>query len=295
MNKIAILGIENSHAWGFARTLAPKEGEMRHKDMKLVGLYTDLTREDGRVGKTEIGKVSTCTRFAKMPDEFAGEVDAVMITARHGKHHLPFAKPYLQQGIPVWVDKPICTDTADAVEMVKLAKEYGSPISGGSCLVFSKEILEMAEYVKNHRSEITGGYVEGPVNMVNDYGNFWFYSAHVIQMITSVFGFDVHSVEAWKEDEQTVRAVYHYSDMDVKALFGGDYAVTVYREDQVSKHVPVTLDGCFDAELDDFCRVIRTGKGVASWKEFVMPVFMIDATIRAFEENREVKIELPEM
>ena len=294
MNKVAIIGIENSHAWSFAKSLCPKDGEKTYEDMDLIGFYADLTQEDGQVGAAKLEKVSACTQYAETPDGFVDDVDAVMITARHGKYHLPYAKPYLQKGIPVWVDKPICTSTEDVVELVNLAKQSGSPVCGGSSLVFAKEIREMAEYVETNREEIIGGHVTAPVSLVNDYGNFWFYSSHLVQMITTVFGFDILSVEAWQSGK-TVRAVYHYANMDVTAMFGTGYTVTAYKGSGHAKTTCVTMDGCYDAELHEFYNMVKTGQGAASWREFVMPVFLIDATTRAFEEKREIKVVLPDM
>lgn len=294
MKKVAILGIENSHAWNFAQSLAGKDGQRVDEDLELVGFYADLSREDGRIGKEKLAGVTDCDYFAESPEEFAGKVDAVMITSRHGKFHLPFAKPYLKQGIPVWVDKPICTDTADVLELVKLAKESGSPITGGSSLIFSKEILEMAEYVKENRAQITGGHVTAPVNMVNDYGNFWFYTSHLVQMLLTVFGEDVKSVTAQKV-RGGVSAVYHYEDIDVTAFFGTGYSVTAYKGNWGANCINVTTAGCYDAELNDFCRMVRTGEGVSDYRSFVLPVFVIEATIRAFEEETTVEISVPEI
>lgn len=293
MKKVAILGIENSHAWSFAKSLAGKDGTQVDETLELVGFYADMSREDSRTGAAKLREVSTCDYFAESAEEFVGKVDAVMITSRHGKYHLPFARPYLQQGIPVWVDKPLCTDTEDVLELVKLAKESGSPITGGSSLIFSKEILEMAEYARSS-DKIIGGHVTAPVNMVNDYGNFWFYSSHLVQMVIAVFGPEIKSVTAHRQGDH-VSAVYHYENMDVTAYFGTGYSVTVYQTPTQAKSMTVTTAGCYDAELNEFCRMVRTGKGVESYRDFVLPVFVIDATIRAFEENRTVEISVPEI
>ena len=50
-------------------------------------------------------------------DDLVGQVDGVMVTARDGKHHLPYVKPYLEAGIPVFMDKPITVKIDEAEEM----------------------------------------------------------------------------------------------------------------------------------------------------------------------------------
>lgn len=294
MKKIAILGFENSHAWSFSEKLAPKDGVKTIEDMELIGCYADLSTEDGQIGKENILKRSSCDNFADSFDAFVDQVDAVMITSRHGKFHLPFAVPYLKKGIPVWVDKPICTSTEDAVELVKLAKHYGAPITGGSSLKFSDGVVAAAEYVKANSGKITGGHVSAPVNMVNPYGNFWFYSQHLIQMMISAFGYEVRKVTAWKE-ENAVRVLFEYDDYKVTGHFGAGYTLTVYSGNWDAKAFTCTLDNCFTEELMEFVQMVRTGKGVEDYREFIAPVFIIDAIIRSFESGETVEINLPEV
>jgi len=294
MKKVAILGIENSHAWSFAGTLSNKEGKKTYEDIELVGFYADMNAEDAKEGARQLEAVTNCNYFASTPEEFADQVDAVMITSRHGKNHLPFARPYLEKGLPVWVDKPLTTSVEEAVELVNLSKKYNAPVTGGSSLVFAKEIVEMAAYVKEHRSQITGGHVTAPINLVNDYGNFWFYSAHLVQMIIAVFGWDIKCVNA-KLFADHVEAKYFYEDMTVTAYFGTGYTVTVYEGGYQAKSTSVTMDGCYDAEVSEFYRMVKTGEGVPSYKEFIAPVCIIDATIQAFQQNRTVEIHIPEV
>lgn len=114
MTKVAILGSENSHAWHFAAALSDKDGSRLYQDIELIGVYGDISREDGRKGNEEIAKVSSCPHFAGHYDDFLSEADAVMVTARHGDNHLKYAYKYIEKGIPVWIDKPITANEADA-------------------------------------------------------------------------------------------------------------------------------------------------------------------------------------
>ena len=146
--KIAILGAESTHANAFASKLAGKDGSRLFPDVELVGVYADKELKDSDAGVQAILQNSACQYVTDKYDEFAGQVDAVMITSRHGSKHLAYARPYLEQGVPVWIDKPICSNVEDAMELVKLASKYNVPVCGGSSLVFSKEIRELASYVK---------------------------------------------------------------------------------------------------------------------------------------------------
>lgn len=295
MIKIAILGIENSHAWHFASALAPKEGEKQFPDFELIGFYGEKGREDVKIGMERLEKMSSCTRYAEHYDDFLGEADAIMVTARHGADHLKFARKYLEAGIPVWLDKPITASIEDFVEVARLAKQYGSVVTGGSTLYYTEGIQEAKKFVLENPDFAIGGAVSAPVNMVNDYGDFWFYTQHLAEMMISVFGTDVKSVIAVKNAD-SVSAIYKYERFTVNAFYGGDYAVTVYGKDQKTFAPKIDLGSIrFIDELVPFLGAIKTGKVDRTLNYLKYPVALIDATIRAFTEGGEINIVVPEI
>ena len=102
MYKVAILGCENSHANGFLDTVNNRKIV---SDIEFVGVYSD-DRAAAEKLREQFG-VPVMERY----DELVGKVDGVMITARHGDNHLKYARPYLDSGIPMFIDKPItCTE-----------------------------------------------------------------------------------------------------------------------------------------------------------------------------------------
>ncbi len=297
MIKLAILGIDNSHAWQFAEALCPKEGEKLFDDVELVGVYGDYATEDGKIGMDKIKECSACERFAEDYNEFLDEVDAVMVTARHGGNHFKFVKEYIRKGIPVWVDKPFTCSPDEICEMIALAKEYNVILAGGSCLPYVADMVDfkakLQALVEEKGEPIHGGHVSAPVNKVNPYGNFWFYTQHLVQMMTSVFGDKVKSVRAY-EDNKGVAAVYYYDDFSVTAYYGGAYSITGYVGEWDVVSSTITLgDKPNVAELKAFYEVIKDGKSDLTDRDIAAPVYIIDATIKAYEEGRVVDIEIP--
>lgn len=289
--KIAILGTENTHASNFSASLCPKEGKKLFDDIELIGVYGDEKFDiDGR-GIENIKKVSGCKYFAKHYNDFLNEADGIMVTARHGACHLMYVEEYIKRGIPVWIDKPITACPDDALRLIDLAKAHNVPLCGGSSLVHCEEILKMKKYVQG--KSIIGGNVSAPINMNNAYGNFWFYSQHLVEMLVSVFGYEIKSVEA-KRHGETVSALYHYEDFDVTAFFGGGYSVTVYTGNYEAETVSVVLNSdYYIPELIEFHDMLKSKKMPKSYEKLIAPVFVIDATIRAFEGCKAVDIVMP--
>ena len=117
--KIAIIGSENSHCGHFAATLAPKNGEKLFPELELIGVCGD------NVSNEAVAKNCACEWYTNDPTAFLGKVDCVMVTSRHGGVHLEYARPYIEAGCDVWIDKPITASVEDAREMVRLVKEKG--------------------------------------------------------------------------------------------------------------------------------------------------------------------------
>ncbi|MBR4058914.1 MAG: Gfo/Idh/MocA family oxidoreductase [Lachnospiraceae bacterium] len=292
--RIAIIGAESTHARSFAAFLAPKEGEKLFPNIEIIGVYADASLQDSISGIEGIQRVSSCEYFTDNYLEFIEQVDAVMITSRLGKSHLLYARPFLEKGIPVWIDKPLCMNVADAVELVTLAQKYKAAICGGSSLVFSKEIKALAEIVRQHSFTHRGGHITAPIHMESEYGGFWFYAPHAIEMMTNIFGTNVRSVIARREKD-SVRALYEYNDFAVSVYFGAGYTASVNLDNNHTKCFEVSLEGCSQAELLEFYNMVSTGKGVVNYKAYIAPVCIIEATVKAFEQDKRIEIIIPEV
>src|SRR5690606_11790758 len=79
------------------------------------------------------------------PEEMIGQVDGVFCVTRHGGLHRELVTPYLEAGVPVFIDKPMAVDPADAREIVRLAQTAGVPFSSFSTVRFSASTRAFAD------------------------------------------------------------------------------------------------------------------------------------------------------
>lgn len=293
MIKLAILGSENSHCSNFASALAPLEGEKLFDDVELIGVFGEPGAPGVSEGNDRVKKASSCSVFAEDKDAFLDCADAIMVTARDGANHLKYAENYIKKGIPVWIDKPTTRSVKEVQELVQLADKHGCVLSGGSSLEHCAQVKKYAEFVKENKDGVIGAHFTAPVEMVNPYGNFWFYSQHLVAMITTVFGFDIKSVNAVKT-KHGVQVLYHYDNITVSGFFGTGYSITMYHSNHSSESVAFPLESdYYVSELKTFYDVIKTGKPDKTRKAYIAPVYILDATIRSFENNEEVAIDIP--
>ena len=282
MYKVAILGCENSHANTFLRLVIE---EKVVDDVEFIGVFSE--EADAMQKINEKYGIPTANSY----DAFVGQVDGIIITARDGKNHYKYAKPYVESGVPMFIDKPITNESAEAVEFMKELKSHGVRISGGSCLMHTDYIVELAKKAKENGDDLIGGHLYAPMQYVNKYGGFPFYSQHLIQMLLTVFGNDVKSLHAFKTDN-AINCVFHYPRFNVTADFVDEryeYFASVSTKKGVTGAV-YELGGAFLAEFMEFYHVLTGAPSPVGYGEFIIPVFIINAIERAIVSGKEEMI-----
>ena len=120
MYKIAILGCENSHAKNFLTLIS----EGHYPDIEVMGVYSEESEAAQKLCD-EFG-VDVMENYYSL----VGKLDGVMITARHGDNHYKYAKPYMADGIPMFIDKPITCSESEALEFMREARQKGIRLCG---------------------------------------------------------------------------------------------------------------------------------------------------------------------
>ena len=279
--KIAILGVENSHARAFMKFVRDS-GDFG--DIEVCGAYSS---EPGAAEKlnSEFG-VPVMENYA----DLAGKIDGLIVTARHGDEHLKFALPYMTDGLPLFMDKPITVSEEDALRFADVCREKGIRFTGGSCCVHCPEVKELRETAAGGRlGRIVCGSVRAPLNTKAKYGGFFFYAQHLTEIMMEIFGRYPRSVRAWMNG-QNVFAAFDYGDFPVFASFiEGSY---VYRAEISAEKGVTASDICvgetaYRAEFDAFADILRGGGRKISVPDFIAPVFAMNAVVRSLERGGE--------
>jgi len=281
MYKIAILGCENSHANSFLNYIVK---DKIYTDIEVLGVYSEYE------GAAEKLNEDYGVPIAKSYDEFVGKIDGLIITARHGKDHYRFAKPYIESGIPMFIDKPVAANAAEALEFMKELKANNVRISGGSSCIHDEWVqeLKIAVAEKAH-GDILGGFLRAPVNMNNDYGNFLFYSQHLAQITQEIFGYYPKSVKVDTNGKVT-NVLVRYDEFSVTMNYvDGNYKyyAALSAKDGVFGAPLAMAKTVFQTEFKNFYDILIGEPQKQSYREFMAPMALIDAISRAMESGKE--------
>ena len=281
MKKIAILGCENSHADAFIKCVKERE---EFSDVEIIGVYSDDTAAAEKL-KDKFG-VCIMQNYA----DAAGEADGIVITARHGDNHYKYAKPYIESGIPMFIDKPITISEKEAVEYMKRLKARGIRVSGGSSLKEDEVVCRLKnEALSGDGGKTLGGYVRAPYQSENAYGGFYFYAQHLVEMVCEIFGRFPLSVTARQNGKQ-LNVLFHYEDYDCTGTFcDGNYLYYAARMAESSSHgseIAFSSEWYYK-EFKEFYLLLSGGEQTATYEEFISPVFIMNAIERSLESGKE--------
>lgn len=288
MFRIGIWGAENSHAMAFTEffNIKPEYSE-EFSDIHVVavgGHYPEANQELFEKGGLEF--------IAEKPEDMLGKVDAVMVTARDGKFHASFARPFIEAGLPAFVDKPFTRDWQEAQALVELARSKNVPLVGGSGVKMCEGVKKLQAFISATDEKIIGGDVTAPVSMVNDYGNFWFYSSHLVECSLNIFGFDPEWVWASRHDGG-LTAVLHYANYEITNHFneGAYYYSGTICGQKAEQRETLDISDIYLLECRSFARMLREGKMDFTYDQLIKPVQIMAAIEQSYLTGEKVAIQ----
>ncbi len=285
--RVGILGAENSHASAFSGIFNGEDSKYPY--IKVVGIGGNYPEENKKVAEKYGIEL-----IAEKPEDLLGKVDALMVTARDGAFHAPFARPFIEQGIPAFIDKPFTRDIREAEALVKLAKEKKVPLTGGSSVksCYDVKMLRYQEQKAEKAGELHGGNVTAPLSMENEYGGFWFYASHLAEISLSVFGYDPVSVTAFRRQNDVIALVDYEHFSVTNAFVDGCYSynATIYRKGS-DDFRNIDIGMCYEHECEEFSLMLTHGIMSYSYDQLIKPVRYLAAIKESYETGKTVGIE----
>lgn len=179
--RIGLVDIESDHAEDALRLFNRQRRWPGYEVVALWGAEADAARSQRLA--SEYGVAILASEPAAMVDK----VDAVIIGARDARLHAAHALPYLNRGMPVFVDKPLALSVSDAEAMLDAAEATGALLLSGSALRWQADTVALkAQAAACGRVEkviATGTfYPDSP------YGGPAFYAVHSVELALEFAG-----------------------------------------------------------------------------------------------------------
>ncbi len=157
-------------------------------DVELVGVA-----DVDAAAAAAVAAKQGCRVYTRAED-LLGKVDAVSIVVPT-VHHLPVARPFLESGVHMLMEKPLAPDYEEALALVELAERSGAIFQVGHLERFNAGVMALVERVREPRFiEVhrLGGFVERAtdVDVVTDL------MIHDIDIVMSLVGSPIRDIAA---------------------------------------------------------------------------------------------------
>ncbi|NLX43987.1 MAG: Gfo/Idh/MocA family oxidoreductase, partial [Chloroflexi bacterium] len=187
---VGIIGYDTSHAPAFVRLLNREDDPFHVAGARVVAGYPSfsedlqfsVSRKEGfRAELSELGVREVCCI-----EDLLSQVDAVLLESVDGRRHLSEVKPVFAARKPVFIDKPLAASLSDAQEIVRLARDSGTPMFSASSLRYDVNVLAL-------QNALAGGPVYGcdafsPATLdATNPGLFW-YGVHGVETLYAFLG-----------------------------------------------------------------------------------------------------------
>ncbi len=299
--RLAMLGMVagNGHPFSWSAILNGRYDRDAMADCGYPGIFTYLEAQpssalgipgaqvthvwcDDPADTRRVAQAAHIANTLDRPEDAIGQVDAVVIATDIGHEHVERARPFVEAGLPVFVDKPL-TDNEDGLRQFNQWISEGRPILSTSCMRYAQEFIELAT-----RLPTLGGVEAITVSMAKSWERYGIHALESVYHLLPPGGWQgVHNTGT--PDRNVVHAT-HTSGAAVvlivaKELLGAFGHVSVYgRTGRMDAKFTDTF-GAFKAQLEAFVRYLRTGERPVPWEQTVEQMKLVIAGLRSREAS----------
>lgn len=236
----------------------------------------------GREDAEACAKINGIENVVDTPEEMIGKVDAVIIATDIGDEHVERCRPFVEAGIPMFIDKPLVNKEEDLQTFCKWHKE-GARFISSSSLRYTKEL---EPYYENHYELGELRYICSP--MAKYYET---YGIHALERVYPLLGQGFVSVRNTGTKEKAVVHIKHENGCDVHVVQGNMVGAGMMILGTQGGIVVRSADSyySFKKQMDMFVKWLRTGEEPFPFAETVELMKLIIGGLRSREEGgREV-------
>ena len=283
--KIGIIGAENSHTAAIAKIL--------NVDKSIRGFSVDYLWGETEEFAKQAAKEGQIPHIVETSNEMLGKVDAIIVDHRHPKYHLKAVWPFVERGIPTFVDKPFCYRAAEGKEFLKLAKKKGTPVTSFSVLPFYTGFYAFKKKLPTVGRALSA-FSYGPCDLKSQWGGVFFYGIHQVDVMLHAFGYDVKSVLVTKSGQNATGQLIYPSGLIATMAFikegchgfgmGAVGAEGAFQMPLDCKKNPY-LDG-----TKTFTRMFKTGEQPMTREQILRPVQVLEALEKSVKSGKVEKV-----
>lgn len=249
--------------------------------MRIIGAQVTHVWTDDPADAPKVAKASLVPNVVANPEDVIGEVDAVIVATDKGHEHVTRCRPFVEAGLPIFVDKPL-VDNAEDLQTFRDWIAGGARILSSSCMRYAKEFLPYRLSTHN-LGEIRFATITTPKTWER-------YGIHALEGIYPILGPGFLTVRNTGTIERNIVHLTHQCGADVVIAATADMygAFGLLQLCGTAGHAFVPFQDSFysfKAQLQAFTDYLRTGLLPFPFAETDEMMRIIIAGIQSREEG----------
>ena len=293
MLKIGMVGADSNHSLSFARALNVD---------KIVGgaRVTHLVGETAAHRTRTVATDGNIPHIAARPEDLIGAVDAAVIAHRHPQFHLPAARPLLEAGLPLYIDKSLCCRTAEAKRFLARAVALRVPVCSFGVVPLQPAFVALQKRI-SQLGPIHAVVSTGPCDVKCKWGGVFFYGIHQVEMVLRLLGYAVSHVQVVRGRGKNHVGTIAYKDGKVatvnligeEGVAGAFFHLSVIgakgRIDQTIQTMPYP-ESMYYSGIRAFVRTFRTRQSTDTAETMLGAVAVLEALEKSIAGKGRVRI-----
>lgn len=211
--RLGMIGLDTSHATAFTKLLNDPDDPRHVRGGKVVAAFRggspDLPSSWSRVeGYTREMTEKWGVRLYDTIEAMCREVDAVLIESMDGRPHLAQARPVIEAGKALYIDKPMAASLRDVGEIFRLARAKGVPVFSASSLRFARNTLAARD---GALGAIRSAETFSPCHLDPTHPDLFWYGIHGVEALFTVMGRGCESVQRGLTEEGKIEVTGTWS------------------------------------------------------------------------------------
>jgi len=285
MIRLGILDFDTSHVGEFTRRLNhkfPNKDQWVDGAEVVIGCPGSSRMMADLMPKYTKEMQSLGVPLVDRPEQMIGQVDGMLIESQEGGAHWAAARPFLEAGVPCYIDKPFACSTADAKRIADLASKKGVPVFSSSSLRYAQAIIDFLADPK--RGAIVGAFSYGPAHLFDKDATLnpglYHYGIHPVEILYTLMGPGCRRITCTHE-AGTDLVTGQWKDGrlgSVRGLRAGkqDYGALVFTDKSV-RSLPIDTTYIYRNLLRAIVRMFETKRAPVDVAETIEIVAFIEA------------------
>jgi hypothetical protein len=232
--------------------------------------------------------------MVERPEALLGRVDGVLIESQEGAAHLGRARPFLEAGVPLFIDKPFTNSLHDARAIARLAADHNAPVFSSSSLRFVPELVQLIDD-REALGAIHGADAWTPASTHPRNPGLFHYGIHGVEPLYTVLGPGCREVWCASEPGGEV-AMGRWRDGRIGTVRGiragaAPFGVTVFAEKAV-RTLPLDLTYGYRELLRQIVAFFESGRPPIPLSHTVEIVAFMEAALHSANNGGE-RVALP--